>query len=166
MAGIGDSEKVLPCLLDRLTDFSPGDQRPGSSREALSAMQYRDAVLRDIQWLMGTTARSHTVEPEIYASRTVRSSVINYGIPDIAGRWASGVDARDLEQEIRDAFLAFEPRVNPDTLTVKVLKKDDKLDDRAMRIEIKGELWAQPVPEPLLLTAVVDQITGQCDVQG
>lgn len=50
----------------------------------------------------------------------LRSSIVNYGLPSVIGRHVYRQRITDLEAEIRRAILAYEPRLRPETLRVRV----------------------------------------------
>lgn len=86
----------------------------------------------------------------------VRRSVVNYGVPSFAGRRAVDFDADRLGRELRDVIAAFEPRLKPDSIAVRVLTSDTT----GLRIEVEGTLLLVPVPERLWLSTVIDLDSG------
>jgi type VI secretion system protein ImpF len=88
--------------------------------------------------------------------------VLNYGLPSISGQLASRIDVSQLERNIRDAMIRFEPRILADTLEVRALEFDNVLETHnVIEFEIRGFLWAQPVPLELLLRTQLDLEVGQ-----
>ena len=71
-----------------------------------------------------------------------------------------------LEQAIRVCIARFEPRIDDKTLEVKITN-DLSTGQRptSLRLVIRGQLWNQPVPLELLLSADVDVDTGQAAVR-
>jgi len=94
----------------------------------------------------------------------VARSVLNYGMPDLAGRTTSGVDTTVLEQAIRKVILDFEPRLVAKTLRVKLFVDEKQMNHNAMSFDIEAELWAQPLPLRLFLRTAVDLESGTIDV--
>ena len=92
-------------------------------------------------------------------------SVVNYGMPDMAGRTLSGVDSTLLEQAIRRAILDFEPRLVARTLRVRLVVDDKQMNHNAMAFDIEAELWAQPLPLRLFLRTAIDLESGIIDVR-
>jgi type VI secretion system protein ImpF len=99
-------DRINPSLLDRLTDEAPGEsvQRGGS----VSLSELRKSVLRDLNWLFNSTQMLRAEEAESWP--LVKKSVLNYGLPPLAGLVASGIDVRKLERTLRQAILDFECR--------------------------------------------------------
>ena len=94
----------------------------------------------------------------------VGRSVINYGLPDMAGRTTSTINPTILEQSIRRAIIDFEPRLVARTLRVKLVVDDKQMNHNAMSFDIEAELWAQPLPLRLFLRTAVDLESGTIDV--
>lgn len=152
-------DRLQPALLDRLTDDEPGQQSESSQNAFVSKSRLKRTVLRDLVWLLNTTA--HHTSDQLSHYPEVRKSVLNFGIPVLSGNTFSGVDWRDLEDQIRVAILAFEPRILPDSLTVKALTPTDMLGHHnLLQFELHGELWSVPFPVELLLRSEIDLETG------
>ena len=94
----------------------------------------------------------------------VADSVLNYGLQPLAGRTASGIDAADLEQRLRQSILAFEPRLLPNTVIVRAIVREDESDHNALSFEIEGSLWAQPLPLSLFLKTEIDLENGNITI--
>jgi type VI secretion system protein ImpF len=87
-------------------------------------------------------------------------------MPPLSGETMIVMDFPWLEQEIREAIVRFEPRVDPATLVVSVT--DERMTGKqptTLRLVIRGQMWNQPVPLDLLLSADVDVDTGQTAVR-
>lgn len=91
--------------------------------------------------------------------------MINYGMPDMAGRTISTINAGLLEQTIRRAITDFEPRLVARTLRVKLVVDDKQMNHNAMSFDIEAELWAQPLPLRLFLRTAIDLESGTIDVR-
>lgn len=158
MAELSHAERLSPSLLDRLTDRAPDSRVEPLEKRFLTETQLREAVLRDLEWLLNTThyvaGRSLEGFPE--ASK----SVINFGVPDLAGRTRSSVNAEAIEKQLRDAILAFEPRLIKSTLRVRMSQGRDASAGNAISFEIEAQLWCQPLPMRLTLRTDVDLETG------
>ena len=98
-------DRILPSLLDRLTDEAPGSA--SSTRSAsVTLSELRSSVLRDLNWLFNAV-RSLRPE-EVEANPQVRNSVLNYGLPALSGVTASSLDFVQLERALRQAVIDFE----------------------------------------------------------
>lgn len=156
-------DRLQPALLDRLTDDDPFHRVEAEERRVMTKSQLRQAVLRDLGWLF------NAIQPlgkacDPYAR--VGDSVLNFGLPALSGQLASRIDVHLLEKQIRQAILRFEPRLLPDTLKVVALEATHVLDTHnTIEFEIRGHLWAQPVPLEVLLRTKLDLEAGQVEVR-
>jgi type VI secretion system protein ImpF len=94
----------------------------------------------------------------------VSRSVLNFGIPDLTGVALVGVDADMLQRRVKDAILAFEPRLTANTLRVTAKVSDGRMDRQSLIFNIESEMWAQPIPLNLYLKTEVDLETGKFKV--
>ena len=156
-------DRLQPALLDRLTDDDPGNTRDADERRVLNKAQLRQAVLRDLGWLLNAVQPLGAQgEGAPYAA----DSVLNYGLPPLSGQLASKVDVQDIEASIKRAILRFEPRILEQSLTVHALDAGAMLDSHnIIEFEIHGLLWAQPIPLELLLRTQLDLEAGQVQVR-
>ncbi len=155
-----EAESRLPCLLDRLIDEAPGQLSGPSARRSISLKQYRVAVLRDLRWLLNSP--KHLKSEALYDYPQVARSVLNYGTRDLAGLTSASFDPLEIETELRDAILDFEPRIIPDSLQVRLIH--DAASDGKIAFEINGQLWALPYAERILFRTEMDLETGACEL--
>ncbi len=154
-----EGDRLQPALLDRLTDDEPSQGTETSQQAVVSKGRLKRTVLRDLIWLFNTT--SHHTDGQLDDYPEVRKSVLNFGIPVLSGKNFSGVDWRELEQQIREAILIFEPRILPDSLVVKAVTPTDMLGHHnLLQFELRGDLWSMPFPIELLLRSELDLETG------
>lgn len=162
MADLTQKDRLQPSLLDRLTDNDPERKQESRESRVLSPSRLRECVRRDLAWLLNTTHLRATQNLDDYP--LVARSVVNYGLPDLAGRTTSSVDTVVLEQSIRRAILEFEPRLVSKTLRVKLFVDEKQMNHNAMSFDIEAELWAQPLPLRLFLRTSLDLENGSVEV--
>ena len=164
MADPTSVERLQPALLDRLTDDEPDKTLEAREARLISRSRLRQAVLRDLAWLFNSTRMAE--EPDWPAAPNARRSVINYGLPALSGETASTFDTMRLTHAMRQVIIDFEPRIDPATLQVEAMVSQIALDHHnQIQVEIRGNLWAHPVPIELLLRTSVDLETGQVDIE-
>jgi type VI secretion system protein ImpF len=133
MAELTSLERLQPSLLDRLSDddtaqvFEPRDKR------VLSMRRLRKAVLRDLGWLLNSTSLGSF--RDLRKCPLAGQSVLNFGLPDLAGKTAAGLDSSGAT-----------------------------LSPNQMTFEIHGELWGQPLPERLYLKTELDLEAGEARI--
>ncbi len=152
-------EKIQPCLLDRLTDNSPEKTEESSMERVVSISRYRVGVLRDIRWLL--SASRHLEDEDLQFYPGVRTSTLNFGIRSLCGRLADSVTGGSLEQDITQAIEAFEPRIDPSSLIVELKEDTTSKAKNELVIEIRGDLWARPMPEEFMIKTKIDLETGE-----
>jgi len=163
MADLTPAERLQPCLLDRLTDDHPEAVKESRDQRVVSLRRYRAGVLRDLDWLLNTSAHGST--EDLTEFDNVRQSVVNYGIPDLCGMTASGLKAVEFERQLLEAVRTFEPRILPNSLRIGVQAAPGQMDHNALSFTISGDLWALPTPDPLFVRTEVDLDTGQCELK-
>ncbi len=159
MAELTQQERLQPCLLDRITDDAPEKLQESRDQRVISLRRLREGVLRDLGWLLNAT--NMAVVEDLTDYLYVAQSVLNYGMPGIAGTLASGIDVVEFERKIYQAIVDFEPRILRDTLKVRLAVAGDQMSHNAMTFEIEGQLWAQPVPQRIYLKTEVDLELGE-----
>jgi type VI secretion system protein ImpF len=157
MAELLSTDRLQPALLDRLTDDAPQALAESRDQRVLSMRGLRKAVLRDLGWLLNSTGLG-AVQP-LDGTPLAAQSVLNFGLPDLTGKTASGLDRAALARRIRQAVWDFEPRILRDSLRVVALAPGAAANQVAF--EIHGELWGQPLPERLYLKTELDLEIGE-----
>jgi len=142
--------------MDRLTDNEPDRRQEAPRPQAMSFQEYRAGFQRDLMRLL-----SYGLQPEqsdFADFPEVRNSVLNYGMPSLLGMADIALKPQMVEGRIREAIYRFEPRVNRDTLRVRVARVDSSGDTamRNLEIEIHAELWAKPYSENVYILTSVD----------
>jgi type VI secretion system protein ImpF len=180
VAELTSTERLQPSLLDRLTDHDPRSSTESPTDRVLSRQQLRAAVLRDLSWLFnanraepsrgtGRVVRPEWMEREAAMWKLAphaRRSVLNFGLPSLSGENVGRLDFAAVSAEIKQAIKDFEPRIDPETLEVEVRLDGAMMDHHnQIRLVIRGQMWNQPVPLELLLSASVDVETGQAAVR-
>ncbi|MDE1183232.1 GPW/gp25 family protein [Paraburkholderia sp.] len=146
-----------PCLLDRLTARRSPLAHAASSGAARA--QLRDAVLRDLGWLMH--CENLTSTDDLAAFPHVRRSVLNFGVGGLAGVRAVDADWRTIEADVREAILRFEPRVVADSIEVRCVVGREATSQRQNRsLEILGQLWPRHASHAFTLRIDLDPESG------
>jgi type VI secretion system protein ImpF len=159
--GITPLDRLQPCLLDRLTDEEPGKREESRNQRIVSLQRYKAGVLRDLEWLfnsMGHYADERVGEATFADFEEAFRSVINFGVRQLYGRLAPDVD--EIEKQLFDAIIVFEPRINRRTLRINVL-----IERNMLSVELTGELWVNPLPEKLFIKTVLDLEGSECSVR-
>ncbi|MGK6310298.1 type VI secretion system baseplate subunit TssE [Variovorax sp. DT-64] len=157
-------ERLQPSLLDRLVDHAPGEQRESDDKRTLTRQALRQAVLRDLGWLFNATGHGLAYDDKRYPHAA--RSVLNYGLPMLSGQFTSSVQRVSMEQALKNAILQFEPRILARTLEVELVMEGSALDSHnRIGLQVRGMLWAQPVPLEFLMRSRIDLEEGRIEIQ-
>jgi len=159
MAELTQKERLQPALLDRLTDDEPEHRKESREKRVVSMRRLRESVLRDLGWLLNASRLDSLQSLEAYPNAA--HSVLNYGIPDMTGLTASGIDVTAIERAVRQAIWDFEPRILRQTVRVRVGVDPQRMRHNTLTFDIEGQLWAQPVPLQIFLKTELDLELGE-----
>ncbi|RYF63928.1 MAG: type VI secretion system baseplate subunit TssE [Comamonadaceae bacterium] len=157
-------ERLQPSLLDRLVDHAPDEQRESDDKRTLTRQALRQAVLRDLNWLFNATGLGLQMDDRRH--HHAARSVLNYGLPMLSGQFTSSIQRVSMEQALKNAIQLFEPRILPRTLEVELIMEGSALDSHnRIGLQIRGMLWAQPVPLEFLMRSRIDLEEGRIEIQ-
>jgi type VI secretion system protein ImpF len=162
MAELTTQERLQPSLLDRLTDDEPDQTNESRERRVLSVSRLREAVLRDLSWLLNTTHLAAVEDLSTFSF--VEKSVLNFGMPELTGTSLAGLDSIALEQRVKECVQNFEPRLRRQSVEVRVTRMAEETHHRSLEFEIVGELLAKPMPVQLFLKTEIDLERGSVEV--
>lgn len=150
-------ERLQPSLLDRLTDDAPrSPTEPGSGR-MIDIARLREIIQRDLAWLLNTS--NMEAEHELALFPHVAASTLNYGVPPLSGSSSTRNRADEIRLALRKAIETFEPRILPQTLDIQMRQESGS--STVVSFDIRGELWAEPVPVDLYLRTALDVTNGE-----
>jgi len=129
-------------------------------RRYASVRRLREWVQRDLAALLNSLSYEGSADLSRYPH--VASSVLNYGMPSLAGVSAAAVDAVKTAAAIEEAIRRFEPRL----LKVRVTPDTDRADGdgHQLAFRIEADLWGQPAPQHLVLRTRIDTESGNVNV--
>lgn len=159
--GIIPLDRLQPCLLDRLTDEDPANREESRNQRIITIQRYKAGVLRDLEWLFNSIGHypDEAVGEVTFADyKEAYRSVVNFGIRQFYGRLAP--DIEEIEKQLFDALVTFEPRINRHTLKVSV-----QIERNVLSIELTGELWVNPLPEKLFIKTELDLESSACSTK-
>lgn len=135
-------------------------QTESIDRRVFTMRRLRDAVFRDITWLLNSMSLDSTEDLSRYPE--VERSVLNYGMPTLAGRQMSSIDPARTAERIARAITAFEPRLSK----VRVLAENRTYGEEnfAVAFQVEADLWGQPVSQHLVLRTSIDLESGAIHV--
>lgn len=132
-----------------------------STIERFNESALRATVRRDLAWLLNTTNFESSVDLEAYPH--VQTSVLNYGVPDLAGKSLNRRIVLQRAREIRKAVHAFEPRIDPATLTVELSEAVER--ENSITFIIHGDLRSAVRAIPVRFHTDVESDTASVTVR-
>jgi len=120
-------------------------------------------VRRDLQALLNTVNLNSTQDLSDFPE--VMTSILNYGLPDLSVHIVDTVRIERLADDIREALLRFEPRMDPKTLQVI---RDESLEGDTFKVRflIKAEIRCDPIRVGSEFIADVDPAFGRIKIVG
>ena len=162
MAELTQKERLQPSLLDRLTDNEPQERQESRERRILSPSRLHESVRRDLTWLFNTPNLATVMDLSKFPF--LMESVVNFGLPSLAGRTTSSIDIVEFERLLRQAIWTFEPRLIRNSIRVRLVADEKQMSHNALSFFIEAELWAQPIPLRLFLKTDIDLEAGVANV--
>ena len=150
--------RLNPTLFDKLVadleldGLRGADDRDESREDSRSTMRFytvprierfneaalRITVRRELNWILNTTNLGAAQSLEAYPEVAV--SVLNYGVPDLAGKPLTRRVVQTRARQIREAIRTFEPRLDPDRLEVEPMMSVERVN--AITYVIRGDITA------------------------
>lgn len=124
--------------------------------ERFNESALRATVLRELNWILNTT-NLNSVE-DLDDVPEVETSVLNYGVPDMAGKLLERRAIQARAREIRDAIRRFEPRIDPQKLDVDPTTTSAK--PNAVTFVIRGDVTSAVNALPVEFKTDVEIDTG------
>jgi type VI secretion system protein ImpF len=141
------------CTIESRTSLN--DQVDPGAKHVISMRRLRECVQRDLSWLLNTG--NLAVVQDLSRYPLVARSVLNYGMPSLAGRMVTSVDVRVTAKRLQEAIATYEPRLSRVQVTAEPTKDSDEM---TLSFKIDAELWGQPVAQHLVLRTSIDVDTG------
>ncbi len=145
MADPKQSDVLRPSLMDRLIGDGDGDGRQRGLRPYMGVRELREAVGRDLEWLLNSKQSPLDLDDYEEAKR----SLLTYGVPDFSGySWRNPRDGARIAAILVAAIERFEPRLAPGSIKIE-FQPSGEVDDFRMRFRIDALLHVDPVSEPV-----------------
>jgi len=147
-----------PSLLDRLVDLNPENSTESAAASKLAARDMRRIIRRDLIYLLTTIRLEEVTRLDDW--KNIRNSVMNYGVRDLSGVPEKNIDTIRIQNDLREALIAFEPRIDPSSVDIELLPFDEMTARGVAKLYISAN-WAQNLyPETIVIEATIDFETG------
>lgn len=143
---------LLPTLFDRLCDNAPYQKIDRDI--SVTPVQLKDHSSGSLL-LLNTISHEGDIDARRYPQAA--ASVLNYGLPPLAGSFMYEHKWDDISEAIRRAIIRFEPRLNAATLRVTPLLDEARQGSyNTLQFEIRGQILTQPYPTEFLVRSALD----------
>ena len=129
--------------------------------ERFNEAALRATVLRELNWILNTTNFGAIQNLKPYPE--VATSVLNYGVPDMAGKLLQRRAIETRAREIKQAIRRYEPRINPQRLDVTATAKDAK--PNAVTFVIRADVTSAVMALPVEFKTDVEIDTGSATLR-
>jgi type VI secretion system protein ImpF len=132
-----------------------------TSRAPISEAELRKVVNSDLMALMNTTCLD--AADNLAEFPHVRSSILNFGFPDLLSRTIDENGVSEITREIEVTLGNYEPNLTRGSIKAR---RDDTVDpdELQLRFLVKAELRAQPVNVQMEFTAEVELGSGKIKI--
>ncbi|HTO88051.1 MAG TPA: type VI secretion system baseplate subunit TssE [Thermoanaerobaculia bacterium] len=159
MSRIDNEVRITPSVLDRLLDDRPEETREAVASRQTSLRLLKDAVRRDLEWLLNTRLEADERVEEL---PEVSRSLAMFGLPDFTSAEVFSTEGGErLRKRVETAVRVFEPRLEH----VRVALGSMSRRDRAVRFQIEAQLRVEPSPEPVVFDTMLQLGSGEARVQ-
>ena len=155
------AERLQPSLLDRLKDDAPSERKESRDSRVIDLVRLREIIQRDLSWLLNTQNGASHIDEDRFPA--VAKSVLNYGLHEVTGEFTAKEKMREIRDSIRSAIQTYEPRIIDGSVDVVLVDADDAT-QMTVALEIRADMWAQPMPLELYLRSKVDLTTGEIEM--
>src|SRR5262245_36430154 len=160
MSRVDNEVRITPSVLDRLLDDRPDQSRDAPATRQTSLRLLKDAVRRDLEWLLNARLTSDSVSEVL---PEVAKSLAAYGLPDLTSTNVHDPDGRDdLRRAIEKAVTVFEPRLEGVEVELDRVVEGE----RSVRFRIEARLRVEPTPEPVVFDTMLQIGNGEFRVKG
>jgi type VI secretion system protein ImpF len=135
--------------------------RRSAGRFPISETLLRREVSHDLETLLNTIALESTLDLD--GRDCVRTSILNFGFPDIAHRSIDEVADDELTDALRETLTTYEPRLDRNTIRVR---RDGSVGPEQLKLRfiVHADLKAEPLNVPVEFVADVDLDSGDIQI--
>ncbi len=130
-------------------------------RSPIAETGLRREVMLDLLNLFNTTNLG--AAEDLSKAPAVRSSILNYGFPDLSWRTLDENGLSEVSREIEIALSDFEPRLEKGSIRARrdTSARDEEL---KLRFLVKADLLARPVNVPIEFVAEIELDSGKIKI--
>lgn len=160
MAKIDSEKNLRESILDRLFDDEPEVRVDTEKSRQRKLKDLRDSVRRDLESLLNSRCRVVSPPEEL---KEVETSLINYGLPDLATiNMLDVTKKKEFTRSVEQIVRTFEPRFK--SVKVSHVENSNK-QDRTVRFRIDAVMYADPAPEVVVFDSILEPVLRTVTVE-
>ncbi len=132
-----------------------------TTRSPISESGLRREVMTDLLSLFNTT--NLNAAEDLSSLPAARSSILNYGFPDLSWRTIDENSLNEVSREIEIALADFEPRLARNSIQAR-RDLSTGAEELKLRFLVKADLRARPVNVPVEFVAEVELDSGKIKI--
>jgi type VI secretion system protein ImpF len=132
-----------------------------TTRSPISESGLRREVMTDLLGLLNTT--NLDAAEDLSALPAVRSSILNFGFPDLSRRMIDENSLSEISREIEIALIDYEPRLARNSIHAR-RDMATSVEELKLRFLVRADLRAQPVNVPVEFVAEVELDSGKIKI--
>jgi len=135
--------------------------RRATGRSTMSEAALQRTVAEDLEALMNTINLDASLD--LSEHDAVRTSILNFGFPDVVHRTIDEIGVNDIAGEIESALATYEPRLIPGSIQVA---RDRGVDDTELKVRfvVRADLDCDPLNLPVQFVADLERDTGKITI--
>lgn len=158
---MNEREMLTLPMWQRLTDDAPNVRDDTQFSSELTLAQFKQDVVDNIALILNS--RTHLSLLELKCDRQLQHSVLGFGLADICGMSYNPKRLHQIEERIRQQLIFFEPRLNPDSIKVELIKED--YGNGIYALAVSGELNIYHYHNEMMCVLSVDFETGTIELK-
>lgn len=151
---------ALQAFCEFATSNVPNSTPESAEQRSIAVRRLREYVCRDLASLLNCGSLDAVIDLADFPH--VQRSILNYGMPSLAGRMARSVEAHRIGGTIEAAIANFEPRLSRVRVTPEL--GNDGSETHVLAFRIEAQLWGQPSPQHLVLRTSIDIDSGDVSI--
>ena len=129
--------------------------------ERFNEAALRATLKRDLAWLLNTVSLETSIDLDPFPQ--VKTSVVNYGVADLAGQAATHRIVMQRARDIRSAVRTYEPRISEKSLHVEPVLEQER--ENKITYIIHGDITAAVNAMPVTFKTDVEADTSSVTIR-
>lgn len=158
-----DAKKEVDLRTDEGERVLASRRSTNLGRRVLSDSALKTLLAEDLEALLNTINLDSSDPELIEGLPSVRKSILNYGLKDMADKTVDESDRIDgIKDDLLAALRSYEPRLLYETMQVE--RDEENEEDLTIRFVVNSDMRADPVPTSVEFVTEVELDTGDIKI--